>query len=743
MTRRSKFELALVIAAATLLASAPAFAGFAKVAGGIEFTYDDPYAGSVHLAGDFNNWSMNADPLTMDDEGVWRAVIDLSPGTYEYKFVVNGSDWIADPENPKVVGAYANSEITVGDDGEPAVAAVAAPISNTAASARVSLNGWYRATYDAVTDVPSDPRWRLDRPQHEIYLSVRPTITPNVTGDLTLRMNTGAGDIKEVQTDLYSGHGTLEGGPFNVTMFYNEEILQWDDPLETLGHMDLRGTVEEEHLPFGRGAQGVVIDADLPWDFSLDAAWASIHDYNYLGYDYPYASYYDNTNTDVIAARVKGPIGLASIGATYTSMADAWWIDFTSPWNIAVATDSLYGVSPELEAYMDGTESESDWFELSNTDRIIGVDMHWPLAPGLLDFRYELAHYSYESLWDVGNKVKIEGQEDYSNGVIDVPVGDMTGLALKAIAEATPIQPLKLHLEGTTFSTEGMLPDEAFVSFDGRMRLAPPMLPWPYSGGFAEGPIAYFMEVGFDGSPLVAYTYLNRPEYTTTMMEFDADFTFGIFDFGLEVDRDTYDGTFRPDYSLREAPLGFSGVGRRTAGRVRADVLEDRLWGEIEFESTSQNIDFGEAFLVGYEPPDAFEVVVRGEMALWWDHWSLFGDMRWVSYKDAVWSTVGVDTLGNESLEHSRQQGNERFFTPYLAVVYSPRPNLELRVGLGVDPMSYVDAPYEGRGNGRERWRTAYLWDHSDYALHEALYASEEALQDAFETISLMGVLRF
>ena len=72
--------------------------------GGIEFTYTDPNAGSVTLAGIFNSWSMNANPLAMDEDGVWRVVMALGPGTYEYKFVVNGSEWVADPENPRVVG---------------------------------------------------------------------------------------------------------------------------------------------------------------------------------------------------------------------------------------------------------------------------------------------------------------------------------------------------------------------------------------------------------------------------------------------------------------------------------------------------------------------------------------------------------------------------------------------------------------------------------------------------------------
>ena len=44
-------------------------------------------------------------------------MVDLEPGEYEYKFVVNGSEWIADPENPRVVGDYGNSGLTIDDDG--------------------------------------------------------------------------------------------------------------------------------------------------------------------------------------------------------------------------------------------------------------------------------------------------------------------------------------------------------------------------------------------------------------------------------------------------------------------------------------------------------------------------------------------------------------------------------------------------------------------------------------------------
>ena len=56
--------IAAAVAVLALLVAGSALAGLSKVDGGIEFTYDDPSAGSVSLAGDFNNWNMNADPLT-------------------------------------------------------------------------------------------------------------------------------------------------------------------------------------------------------------------------------------------------------------------------------------------------------------------------------------------------------------------------------------------------------------------------------------------------------------------------------------------------------------------------------------------------------------------------------------------------------------------------------------------------------------------------------------------------------
>ncbi|MFQ5601397.1 MAG: alpha-amylase family glycosyl hydrolase, partial [Candidatus Krumholzibacteriia bacterium] len=54
----------------------------------------------VHLAGTFNSWSPTALEMQVSDEGVYTAEIDLAPGSYQYKFVLDGNVWREDPFAP-------------------------------------------------------------------------------------------------------------------------------------------------------------------------------------------------------------------------------------------------------------------------------------------------------------------------------------------------------------------------------------------------------------------------------------------------------------------------------------------------------------------------------------------------------------------------------------------------------------------------------------------------------------------
>src|SRR4051812_18739568 len=59
-----------------------------------EFTYKpDGSPSKVAVAGDFNNWSADASPMTKGDDGIWHAKLKLPEGVQHYKFVVDGNQW--------------------------------------------------------------------------------------------------------------------------------------------------------------------------------------------------------------------------------------------------------------------------------------------------------------------------------------------------------------------------------------------------------------------------------------------------------------------------------------------------------------------------------------------------------------------------------------------------------------------------------------------------------------------------
>jgi len=68
---------------------------------GVRFSFLAPSASSVSIAGSFNHWDPQTNALTGPDrDGVWTTVLPLPPGRYEYRFVVNGKDWVLDPSVP-------------------------------------------------------------------------------------------------------------------------------------------------------------------------------------------------------------------------------------------------------------------------------------------------------------------------------------------------------------------------------------------------------------------------------------------------------------------------------------------------------------------------------------------------------------------------------------------------------------------------------------------------------------------
>lgn len=68
----------------------------------------------VSLAGNFNNWSSTETFMARDGDG-WICRVDLKPGKYQYKFLVDGN-WVNDAENPNTqtdANGNINSTLTI------------------------------------------------------------------------------------------------------------------------------------------------------------------------------------------------------------------------------------------------------------------------------------------------------------------------------------------------------------------------------------------------------------------------------------------------------------------------------------------------------------------------------------------------------------------------------------------------------------------------------------------------------
>jgi len=60
------------------------------------FSIHAPEAATVLLAGSFTHWQKEALPMKKSKQGNWTITVPLAPGTYQYRFIVDGQ-WQDDP----------------------------------------------------------------------------------------------------------------------------------------------------------------------------------------------------------------------------------------------------------------------------------------------------------------------------------------------------------------------------------------------------------------------------------------------------------------------------------------------------------------------------------------------------------------------------------------------------------------------------------------------------------------------
>jgi 1,4-alpha-glucan branching enzyme len=63
----------------------------------VRFDLHAPEAQNVSVVGDFNKWDVSSLQMKKDKGGTWKARVNLKPGRYEYRLLVDGV-WQDDPK---------------------------------------------------------------------------------------------------------------------------------------------------------------------------------------------------------------------------------------------------------------------------------------------------------------------------------------------------------------------------------------------------------------------------------------------------------------------------------------------------------------------------------------------------------------------------------------------------------------------------------------------------------------------
>ncbi len=224
---------------------------------GVRFEYYNPKAMEVYLAGDFNDWSTTLSPMKKESDGTFWLTLKLSPGKYEYKFIVDGQ-WTADPDNPVTAGVYGNSLIRVGEGYTILPPEMA---TNTPISSIVNFNIDARGNLTLDRDTLESGKWQYRAYDYMQDLKLDMDANLEDKADLWVRIRYNTKLYREQSTQLIPlkferGFFTMNGGSFKFHAFYNAVKVKGPDPFKLLAE------VGEFRRDFGDGEQGILLSFD-------------------------------------------------------------------------------------------------------------------------------------------------------------------------------------------------------------------------------------------------------------------------------------------------------------------------------------------------------------------------------------------------------------------------------------------------------------------------------------------------
>lgn len=647
----------LLLCAAFGMIAAPLLAAVERTEGGMKFTYYDPDASKVFLAGSMNGWSTTATPMVKDEGGYWSVVMSLSPGKYEYKFVVDGT-WTTDSENPNSKPdpyGGVNSALEIDAKGDIVVSGVIQRVSNTALSERVLILGRYLSWTNVEKDVEGDPRWRIQRPLQNVDFNFTVTLSEVAQGYTRLRIDSGKNFLRPNDLSAYldEAHIRIAPGPFTVTGYYNEEMLWSDDPLHYVGDVDLPGTIFDDHLKAGKGTAGAVVKSD--WKgFDIQGIAANAHDYDI--YNDP--DLFDNTGTDAYHARVARQFWRLKPGLDFFMQRNIWWLDFT---NVVGTSPANTGI-PRLDRYLDRSKDASTWFEFDDKSYYAGADLSMPLFGDSLLPQVEYLRGKMNQGFITSNRSGI----DLGNGPIDVPILERDRQIIHGRVKCLLLKNVPLFAAHTR--SETMNPN------DGESMLNPTFLPDETAN----------KHIFFTVDPDPATTKHDYSEFTAEWSRKDLSAVLWL-QRNLVVASHPEEQVERWIYNWSASP----GISWKPVPRLELALEEcyTRYEGSRDIAATGSS----------------FETITKGSFAIR-EKLSAFLDLRIIRYKYENLS--GGDDVNT-------------YTTPWVGFAYNPMRKVSVVLAYGVDPLNF-DIDYDGRCIGRYNWRQQYLWDNPGASLTDA-----------------------
>jgi len=716
-----------------LVLTGAASAAVKEVPVGILFTHAAPGAGRVSLAGSFNDWSVDRNPMTRGDDGVWSIVMALRPGAeYQYKFVVDGS-WLTDETNPATADdgfGGVNSVVSLDAEGHikaaPAPAAAAAgPVGiMTQLNAKLRLDGRYLGRYEMSRRKGLDPRYRLTRPQHSVDLNFRTEVSEVVDAYTRLRIDNER-NINFSQNTAYFDEGAVDiaPGPFTLKGYWDMELLGLSDPLTSGGDVDFRGTILDDHTAAGKGSAGLVLTG-RPFGLDLDAFVANVHNGDW----YNSLEIWDDTGRDVFAARLSHEIGGVTLGVPLYAERDLIWMNERFARR---ADGSAITAFEEFQA-ANPAPFNSDWFEWGHRDMRVGLDLTKELPRGRVQL--EWLHNPVDQGWVTRNNAERDAGNNPINGPTDIPLMARTRNHFHGSLDWETDGGVALNVEHTTTRETGASPDDAFGLVTARhyrgnvvddqdvgyyfitqhylsadRRWSEGIVPPP---DIVLDPIT---DESGNTNPLLAddriyMTFVGAPpaftaHYTELTVTRAGDGHRELV--WLQHDRANYD---------------FATVGAvsPSTGLAKADVTTWTLSGRFDYGRTGDPA--GLWTLVGAWTHRDDEVLGR-------DGTTLEAILRFARDLSPRVQAIGDVRLKRYDIIGLEADGpalwDDTFWSPYLGLRYLPHPKLDVVAAYGVDPLSFgID--YRGRHLGREFWRRQYM----DENPGTSEFAAERALQD-------------